>query len=304
MTLNTACFVALASLFSIQMMTVRFLVIFWMTGTLLLSIARMTIRRIAAYLRIHGRDLRYMLILGTNPRAVEFARRLLESPERGIRVLGFVDDQWPGMAAFKETEFNVVSDYAGLADYLRQNVVDEVAFNLPFGSFYKHSYEVASLCEQHGITVRFNSDVFGLKTTRWRAEDVDGDHYIATYRGSSEFWPRTAKRALDITVAGTALLLVAPVLIIAAIAIRVTSPGSVFFLQERIGLNKRRFKIFKFRTMVPNAEKLMAQLEKHNEATGPVFKIKNDPRITPLGRFLRRSSIDELPQLLNVLAAT
>jgi len=302
MTLNTACFVALASLFSIQMMTVRFLVIFWMTGTLLLSIARMTIRRIAAYLRIHGRDLRYMLILGTNPRAVEFARRLLESPERGIRVLGFVDDQWPGMAAFKETEFNVVSDYAGLADYLRQNVVDEVAFNLPFGSFYKHSYEVASLCEQHGITVRFNSDVFGLKTTRWRAEDVDGDHYIATYRGSSEFWPRTAKRALDITVAGTALLLVAPVLIIAAIAIRVTSPGSVFFLQERIGLNKRRFKIFKFRTMVPNAEKLMAQLEKHNEATGPVFKIKNDPRITPLGRFLRRSSIDELPQLLNVLA--
>jgi exopolysaccharide biosynthesis polyprenyl glycosylphosphotransferase len=302
MTLNTACFVALASLFSIQMMTVRFLVIFWMTGTLLLSIARMTIRRIAAYLRIHGRDLRYMLILGTNPRAVEFARRLLESPERGIRVLGFVDDQWPGMAAFKETEFNVVSDYAGLADYLRQNVVDEVAFNLPFGSFYKHSYEVASLCEQHGITVRFNSDVFGLKTTRWRAEDVDGDHYIATYRGSSEFWPRTAKRALDITMAGTALLLVAPVLIIAAIAIRVTSPGSVFFLQERIGLNKRRFKIFKFRTMVPNAEKLMAQLEKHNEATGPVFKIKNDPRITPLGRFLRRSSIDELPQLLNVLA--
>ena len=149
--------------------------------------------------------------------------------------------------------------------------------------------------------MRFNSDVFGLKTTRWRAEEFDGDQYIATYSGSSEFWPRTAKRALDLVVAGIALLLVLPTLIVASIAIKLTSPGPVFFLQERIGLNKRRFKIFKFRTMVQNAETLMAQLEKHNEVSGPVFKIKNDPRITSIGKFLRRSSIDELPQLLNVL---
>jgi exopolysaccharide biosynthesis polyprenyl glycosylphosphotransferase len=106
---------------------------------------------------------------------------------------------------------------------------------------------------------------------------------------------------LDITVATAALLLFSPILVIAAIAIKFSSPGPVFFLQERIGLNKRRFKIFKFRTMVPNAEKMMSLLEKQNEVAGPVFKIKNDPRITPIGRFLRRSSIDELPQLLNVL---
>src|SRR5580698_3091384 len=298
MTLNTACFIVFASLFSIRMITTQFLVDFWIMGTLLLSVARMTMRRIAAYVRVHGGDLRYMLILGTNPRAVEFARRLTASPELGYRLLGFVDDRWPGMAEFEQSEFSVVTSYAGLADFLRHNVVDEVAFNLPFGSFYKHSYEVASLCEQHGITVRFNSDVFGLKTTRWRAEEFDGDQYIATYSGSSEFWPRTAKRALDLVVAGIALLLVLPTLIVASIAIKLTSPGPVFFLQERIGLNKRRFKIFKFRTMVQNAETLMAQLEKHNEVSGPVFKIKNDPRITSIGKFLRRSSIDELPQLL------
>jgi exopolysaccharide biosynthesis polyprenyl glycosylphosphotransferase len=106
---------------------------------------------------------------------------------------------------------------------------------------------------------------------------------------------------LDILVSAACLILFSPTLIVAAIAIKLTSPGPIFFMQERIGLNKRRFKIFKFRTMVPNAEKLMAKLEVHNEASGPVFKIKNDPRITPIGKFLRKSSIDELPQLLNVL---
>jgi len=301
MTINTACFVAFASLFSIRMITIQFLVIFWIVGTLLLSIARLSARRLAAYLRTHGRDLRFMLILGTNPRAVLFARRLLERPERGFRLLGFVDDEWPGMIGFKTTGFKVVSDYGGLAEYLRRNVVDEVAIYLPFGSFYKHSSEVASLCERHGITMRFNSDVFGLKTSRWRAEEFDGDQYIATYTGSAQLWPRTTKRLLDVTVAGAALLLFSPILLISAAAIKLTSQGPIFFLQERIGLNKRRFKIFKFRTMVPNAEKMMPLYEKHNEVTGPVFKMRNDPRVTRIGKLLRRSSIDELPQLLNVL---
>jgi exopolysaccharide biosynthesis polyprenyl glycosylphosphotransferase len=301
MTINMACFVALASFFSIQMITIQFLGIFWTFSTLLLCTGRLAMRRLAEYLRIQGRDLRYMLVLGTNPRAVEFAQRLLGNPERGYRLLGFVDDDWPGMVGFKNSGFEVVSDYAGLAEYLRRNVVDEVAIYFPFGSFYRHSFAVASLCEQHGITMRFNSDVFGLKTTRWRAEEFDGDQYIATYTDSSELWPRTTKRILDITVAAAALLFFSPVLLIAAVAIKLTSPGPVFFLQERIGLNKRRFKIFKFRTMVPNAEKMMYALEKHNEATGPVFKIRNDPRITRVGKFLRKTSIDELPQLINVL---
>jgi exopolysaccharide biosynthesis polyprenyl glycosylphosphotransferase len=301
MTINTACFVVLASIFSIKMITIQFLGIFWVVSTILLALGRLAIRRLAAYVRIQGKDLRYMLILGTNPRAVDFARRLLASPERGYRLLGFVDDDWPGMIGLNRAGFRVVSDYAGLAEYLRRNVVDEVAFYLPFGSFYRHSSEVASLCEQHGITMRFNSDVFGLKSTRWRGEEFDGDQYIATYTGPSELWPRTAKRILDITGSGAALLLFSPLLVTAAIAIKLTSPGPVFFLQERIGVNKRRFKIFKFRTMVPNAEMMMSLLEKQNEVTGPVFKMKNDPRITRIGRFLRRSSIDELPQLLNVM---
>jgi exopolysaccharide biosynthesis polyprenyl glycosylphosphotransferase len=301
MTINTACFVALGSLFSIRMVTIQFLAIFWVLGALVLMVARMFLRLVAARIRIHGRDLRYMLILGSNSRALEFGRSILQSPERGYRLLGFVDDDWPGIGALKKDKFEVVSDYAGLAEFLRRNVVDEVAMYSPFGSFYKHASQVASLCEQHGITMRLNLDIFGLKSTQWRAEEVDGNQYIATYTESSEFWPQTIKRLLDVTVAAFVTLLFSPIFIAAAVVIKLTSPGPVFFRQERMGLNKRRFNIFKFRTMVPDAERLMPGLEKHNEMSGPVFKIRNDPRITPIGKFLRRTSIDELPQLLNVL---
>jgi exopolysaccharide biosynthesis polyprenyl glycosylphosphotransferase len=301
MTLNTACFVALASFFSIRMITIKFLGVFWLTSTLLLSSARLSMRLISGYVRIRGRDQRYMLVLGTNQRAIEFAQRLQNRPERGYRLLGFVDDDWQGANGLKAAGFGVVSDFAGLAEYLRRNVVDEVAMFLPIGSFYRHAVQVATLCEQHGIMMRFNPDIFGLKITRWRAEDFDGAEHLATYSISRELWPRTVKRMIDIAMASTALVLVFPVLMITAIAIKLTSPGPVLFLQERVGLNKRRFKMFKFRTMVQGAESLMADLEKQNEATGPVFKMKNDPRITPIGKFLRRSSIDELPQLLNVL---
>jgi exopolysaccharide biosynthesis polyprenyl glycosylphosphotransferase len=300
-TLTTACFVVLGSLFSIQMITIPFLAIFWLISTIALSAGRLALRLIAGRLRIQGKNLRCMLILGTNPRAIAFARNILANPQRGYRLLGFVDDEWPGIVSLKKAGFQVVSDYAGLAEYLRRNVVDEVAVYLPFGSFYRHSFEVANLCQQHGITMRISSDIFGLKTSRWRAEEFEGDQYIATYTGSSELWPQGIKRMLDVSIAAIALLLVSPVLVAAAIAIKLTSTGPIFFLQERIGFNKRRFKIFKFRTMVVNAEKLLTLLEKHNEATGPVFKIRNDPRITLVGKFLRKSSIDELPQLLNVL---
>jgi exopolysaccharide biosynthesis polyprenyl glycosylphosphotransferase len=109
------------------------------------------------------------------------------------------------------------------------------------------------------------------------------------------------KRATDVVVAVIALALAAPVLVLIAIAIKLTSPGPVFFLQERYGWRKRRFRMIKFRTMVSDAEALQASLEARNEAGGPVFKIRDDPRVTRLGRFLRKTSLDELPQLWNVL---
>lgn len=300
-TLSIVCFVAIGSAFNIRMITLPFLALFWVISTSVLCVFRLSLRIGLARIRAQGRNSHHMLILGTNPRAVEFARRIVSNPERGYRLLGFVDDDWAGMAAFRKGGHGLVSDYAGLAGFLRSNVVDEVAIFLPVGSFYRYSAEVAGLCEQHGIIMRLNADIFGLKVARWRTEEFDGDHFMATYPGAGEGWPLFMKRTLDIAISILLLLFLAPLMAGVALAIKFSSPGPIFFLQNRIGLNRRRFRIYKFRTMVPNAEKLMTQLEDRNEVSGPVFKIKNDPRITPIGKFLRRSSIDELPQLFNVL---
>jgi exopolysaccharide biosynthesis polyprenyl glycosylphosphotransferase len=299
--LCVSCFLAVGWVFSIRMMTLQFLSIFWALNTTVLCAARQVLRLVLGYSRIRGKNLRYLLILGTNPRAAEFARKVLASRDSGYRLLGFVDDEWAGTTEFNKTGLQVLSDYAGLADFLRRNVVDEVAIYLPFASFHSHYVEVASLCEQHGITVRFHADIFRLKKARWRAEVFDGDHYISSYTGTSEGWSPAIKRALDVAVAALLIPLLLPVLLCVAIAIKLSSPGPIFFWQDRIGLNKRRFKICKFRTMVPDAEKLRINLERQNEMEGPAFKMKNDPRITPIGRWLRRTSIDELPQLFNVL---
>jgi exopolysaccharide biosynthesis polyprenyl glycosylphosphotransferase len=264
-------------------------------------LSRLTMRPLLAGLRRRGRNLRCMVVVGTNSRAIEFAHKIQAKSELGYRLLGFVDDDWHGMEKFKQTGFSRITDLAGLAEFMRRNVVDELAIYLPLRSFYEHSLRVAALCEQHGIIMRFNGDIFGLKKSRSILEEFDGGHQVTTYTGVRDWWPLVAKRALDIAFSFILLLLLAPLFVIVALLIKLSSDGSIFFSQERVGLNKRRFAIFKFRTMVPNAEKMLAELEEHNEVSGPVFKIKKDPRITPIGRILRRTSIDELPQLFNVL---
>jgi exopolysaccharide biosynthesis polyprenyl glycosylphosphotransferase len=180
-------------------------------------------------------------------------------------------------------------------------VVDEVAMYLPLRSFYERSFGAAALCEQHGIIMRFDGDIFGLKKSRSTADEFDGDHHVASYTGVRDWWPLVAKRILDLVLSLALLLFLLPLFVIVALLIKYSSAGPIFFSQERMGLNKRRFLIFKFRTMLPNAEKMLAELEQHNEVSGPVFKIREDPRITPIGKVLRRTSIDELPQLFNVL---
>jgi exopolysaccharide biosynthesis polyprenyl glycosylphosphotransferase len=300
-TLSTGALALLAFAFSVRMMTPLFFVWFWAVSFVSLSISRITLRLLLAGLRRRGHNLRNLVILGTNGRAIDFARKIDCDSSLGYRILGFVDGEWSRLEDFKRTDLRLVSDFGGLAEYLRNNVVDEVAIYLPFGSFYDHSSHVAELCERHGIAMRFDSDIFGLKTAHSRSAEFAGDQHVQIYTGVQGTWSLVAKRALDITVSFCLLAVLFPLLVVIAILIKLTSNSPVFFLQHRIGLNKRQFRIFKFRTMVPNAEQLIAKLEQLNEVSGPVFKMEKDPRITPIGRLLRRSSLDELPQLLNVL---
>jgi exopolysaccharide biosynthesis polyprenyl glycosylphosphotransferase len=281
-TLATLCMALIAAIFSVIMITPRFLVLFWAISSISVAVSKLLLQYWLGRIRRHDRNLRHLLVLGTNARAIEFVRKIEAAPGRGYKLLGFVDEHWVGLDEFNATKYKLACDHEGLAEFLRCNVVDEVAIYLPLRSFYENTARVAALCEQHGIVVRFASDSLPIPGF------VDG-------------WPMVIKRVMDVVISLTLIVVLAPVFVIVAMLIKLSAKGPIFFKQERLGLNKRRFFIHKFRTMVPNAEEMIAALEEQNEVSGPVFKIKNDPRITPIGKIMRRTSIDELPQLFNIL---
>ena len=287
--------------FHISLIMPEFLGIFWLTSTAVTIFSRMAMRSLLKRVRLRGRNLRDMLIVGTNPRAIQFAAKMRLNPALGYRVIGFVDQDWPGLTAFRQAGFDLACDFEGLPAFLRANVVDEVVVTLPMRSFHSRASDIATVCEEQGIVIRFVSNLFDLKKARQQAEELDGDSLITHYTGGLQGWPVLFKRVVDIAVSLTMIILLLPLLALTALLIKLTSRGPSIFVQKRLGLNKRHFGIYKFRTMVVNAEKRMKEIEHLNEVTGPVFKIKNDPRITPLGRVLRKASIDELPQLFNVL---
>jgi len=212
-----------------------------------------------------------------------------------------VDESWAGNSGFAEHGRTIVANLDEFPNYLRERVIDEVAIALPMKSFYSQAARIVAQCQEHGVIVRVLTNIFDLQKGQARNSHVDRIAVATFGPTTSEGWPKIGKRVLDVTVSFLLLLALAPVFIVAAILIRLESRGPVFFVQDRVGLNKRLFRMFKFRTMVSDAEKKQAQLEALNEADGPVFKIKNDPRITRVGKYLRKTSIDELPQLLNVL---
>ncbi|MHB8217576.1 MAG: sugar transferase [Candidatus Sulfotelmatobacter sp.] len=288
--------------FHVVMVNYVFVAVFWVSVTSTTLLNRFAVRTALRQVRLRGKNLRHMLIAGTNEEAVKFAQKIEQSPWLGYRIVGFVDEEWPGLQKFRLSGYRLTCRFEELRDFLRSNVVDEVVVTLPMRSKHSPASAIAELCEEHGIALRFVSNIFDLKHTYSRAEDFEGDPHIMHDRGVMPTgWSSVFKRVLDVSASLILLVFLSPLLVITAILIKLTSPGPVFFLQKRMGLNKRRFHIYKFRTMGADAESRMKEIEHLNEVTGPVFKIKNDPRITPIGKFLRKTSIDELPQLLNVL---
>ncbi|MBZ5571458.1 MAG: sugar transferase [Acidobacteriia bacterium] len=297
-----AAVLGLASfLLQFQWVTPSFVAIFWACSTFVIVSTRMAVRTWLRRLRMHGRDSRNMLIVGSNRRAIEFARKIQSKPELGYRILGFADAEWAGIGELERQGWPLVCGLGDLRTFLRRSVVDEVVLTVPLRSFHDLASDVAAMCEQQGIVVRVLSDLFNLQHRQAKAEEFAGAPLITHSSGITEGWPSTIKRTLDFTLSLLLLIALAPLLLLTAILISLTSAGPVFFVQRRIGLNKRVFYIYKFRTMVVNAEEKMREVEHLNELSGPVFKIKNDPRLTSVGRFLRKTSIDELPQLFNVL---
>lgn len=240
---------------------------------------------------------RNILIVGTGRFALQLYEAVLG--QRNWRLVGLVhcsDEPCPGWASGM-----VVGPLADLEKLLMLQPIDEVSVALPIGSDHQRIQEVIAVCERVGVDVRHFSASFEHRLARPRYEGAPDVSGILLKTVHYDSYCQLLKRAIDIVAATLGLVLLSPLFALTALGIALTSPGPVFFEQERYGLQKRRFKMLKFRTMCANAENLQLDLEHMNEASGPIFKIKNDPRITPLGKFLRKSSIDELPQLYNVL---
>jgi exopolysaccharide biosynthesis polyprenyl glycosylphosphotransferase len=286
---------------NIKMFNLVFILTYWISSSCIIIMSRLLLKYGLGRFRISGSNLRNLLIVGTNDRALRFGENISARRELGYVITGFVDDKWKSTKNVSGNGFKLVADLDGLPDFIRNNVIDEVLICLPLKSYYEQSMKIMQLCNEQGIIVRFLSDVFNIGAVKTKVDRFLGESLLTIHKTDYSNWSRTLKRVLDILLASILLILLSPIIIITAIAIKIFSLGPVFFVQKRLGLNKRIFNIYKFRTMILDAESKQAELEQINEAGGPVFKIKDDPRITSLGKFLRKTSIDEIPQIFNVL---
>jgi len=243
---------------------------------------------------------RHILIVGTGPRAYNLYRSLLADSRAGQEVVGFVDSSDVGVDVADEVRERILGTLDDLERILLEYRVDEVRIALPIRSCYGRIQDTIATCERIGIESRLPADLFQFSLARPEYEPSSSAPVIALKVVQDDI-RLIVKRLIDVVFAGAGLILLSPLLLIIALLIKLTSPGPVFFAQDRYGYNRRLFRMYKFRTMTVGAEAMQEQLEHLNEARGPVFKIRDDPRITPIGRFLRRTSLDELPQLFNVL---
>ena len=173
-TLGVAFVCIAAFLFRLKMVTPLFVLALWFTSIATLVSSRLVARYLLSQVRIRGRNLREMLIVGTNPRAVRFAQQIQAQPTLGYHVLGFVDQEWEGMEEFRKGGYPLASDFERLRLFLRERVVDEVVLALPMKSMYLQAFRVVDICEEQGIVVRLLSDIFDLPLARSRRESLKG----------------------------------------------------------------------------------------------------------------------------------
>ena len=260
---------------------------------------RVANRLIMAQLRQRGIGTRRMLLVGAGEVSRKIMRLLLANPSLGFDVAGFLDDN-PERGQRDLGPFTALGAIDNLAEVLREKQVDEVIVTLPW-QYHRRIMSVLAICERAGVRARVVPDMLQMSLDRVDFEVLKGIPLLGV-KHMSLSGPRSAvKRALDLIVAVIGLIITLPIMLLIAIAIKIDSPGPVLFVQERIGKNGQPFKTYKFRSMVLQAEALREHFLPLNEADGPLFKIREDPRATNVGRFLRRFSLDELPQFFNVV---
>jgi len=274
-----------------------FLMLFASIDLVLLVMAKIALRLIARQVRRRGYNYRTLLIVGINPRSEEVANIIQAHPHWGLKLLGFIAPN----GSFPDTVSGlpVMGSADDLPRILQDEVVDEVIFVLSRRQLEEFE-ESFLLCSELGIRARV-ALFFPHMKARVVLDEIEGIPLLTFTNTPGAPFPIFVKRLLDLTVSVIGLIVLSPLLLLTALLIRLTSPGPVLFKQIRCGLNGRHFMLHKFRTMYVGAENRLDQVAHLNEVNGPAFKARKDPRVTPIGRLLRRLSIDELPQLVNVL---
>ena len=246
-----------------------------------------------------GRHCLRVLIIGTGERAKDIANELKTRSEWGIEVIGHLDPD-PTRVGQNVNGKPVIGAVADISQCLKKYIVDEVIIAIP-RSMLEDAEPIAFACEEEGIKLRFMADIFSLQAARISLVQMGNLPLLTLEPVAQDKDILLLKRLFDFLVTLSSMPVVLPILALIAIAIKIDSPGPIFFVQQRVGLRKHLFPMYKFRSMHENAEEMLKDIEHLNEAEGPIFKMTNDPRVTRVGKFIRKTSLDELPQLINVL---
>jgi exopolysaccharide biosynthesis polyprenyl glycosylphosphotransferase len=277
-----------------------FLGLFAALAWVLLCLFRLNAGRILRVLRREFTVPHFVMVVGIGQAARKLGRQLEEAAPYGVRLMGFLADSGDDLPAEIELEKrHPVLPLAGLAVLLRRHVMDEIIFAVETRRLAELE-EVFLLCEEEGIRTRVAVDFFPHVNSQVYLDKL-GNSPLLTFSATPHDEIRLLmKRVTDIALAAAALVLLFPIMLVVALLVRISSPGPAIFRQERCGLNGRRFTFYKFRSMCEDAETMRGSLE-HLSERQTAMKIPNDPRLTAIGRWLRKFSVDEWPQLWNVL---
>jgi exopolysaccharide biosynthesis polyprenyl glycosylphosphotransferase len=280
-----------------QVLSRLFVGLYYSTVFVLLVANRVALRLVARAARRRGRNIRTFAVAGSGDMAEMAVEAIGAHREWGYAFAGYILED----GAKAPPGAKVLGRLSEMGHLLESHVLDEVIFSASREQLDGID-EAISLCEEQGVGVRVLLDfLVSNRSSRATVEELEGIPMLSFSRTPSDVAPLVGKRIFDVVVSATALVLLAPLFLGIAIAIKLDSPGPVLFRQRRIGLNGRDFWLYKFRSMCHDAEAKLVHVKDRNEMDGPAFKILEDPRVTRVGRFLRKTSLDEAPQFWNVL---
>ena len=292
------CLIAIKYIFGFSTIPLIFILVYISISLAATFLFRLTVFHFLKIYRENGYNLHHVLIIA-DAFSDPIIERLIKQKEWGFNINGIITKSRLIRAKFGG-DINIYSDPEYIKTILDSNVIDEVIYCRSFideGLIKK----IVDICNEVGIIFRLQSSISPLEPLEIQLKTLSSSSYLTLVDTPSNKISLIIKNVTDIYFSLLSLILLSPLFLLIAILIRIDSKGPIFFKQERIGLRGRKFKLIKFRTMVSNAEALLDALKEKNEMDGPAFKMRNDPRITRLGWLLRKTNMDELPQLYNVL---